>query len=103
MQREPNGTGVELRPLAALTADQPESDDVGVERDRAIHVARPVVDVVDRADHRRDATGRGSLSPARGPTPSGPGTLLRSGRRRHGASRAARARSWSTEPPAAPA
>ena len=48
------GPAVQLGPLVAVATHQREADDVGVERDRATHVAGPVVDVVD--DHGPDAT-----------------------------------------------
>ena len=55
-RRQTDRTGLELGPFVAVAADQREPHHVAIEGHRRVHVTRPVVDVVDRADQRSALT-----------------------------------------------
>ena len=58
VQREADRPRVELGPRVAVAAHRRQAHDVAVERDRRVHVADPVVDVVEVADGHAAGTRR---------------------------------------------
>jgi hypothetical protein len=50
VQREPDRTGLQLRPLVAVTMLEPQAEHVRVEGDGSIHVGDPEPHAIDRTD-----------------------------------------------------